>query len=150
MDHAEGSGFLAKWQDILRLRDWDIKLETVSVPWRKSGDIKIDRDNRMAAVLLHVSVPSEHVEEVVLHELLHLKLFGMDQMIERLIELLLAGEQDPGYRFAMDSFMLELESTVEDLTKSLLTADGSKREFWYKRVDRQIQEETGGNEAAKR
>ncbi len=135
---------LRKWQDVLRLRDWDIRLETVSVPWRKSGDVKIDRDNRMAAVLLHESIPDEHLEEVIVHELLHLKVYGMDQMIESLIQLLYPGEDDPGRLFAMDSFMLELESTVEDLTKALLTAGGKPREFWFKRVDRQIEEELKG------
>lgn len=135
---------LRKWQRTLRLSDWDVKLTTVSTDWRKSGDVKIDRDNRMAAVLLHESIPDEHLEEVVVHELLHLKVYGMDQMIERLIELLYPEEDDPGRVFATDSFMLELESTVEDLTKALLTAGGKPREFWFKRVDRQIEEELKG------
>jgi len=135
---------LRKWQRVLRLRDWDIKLTTVSTDWRKSGDVKIDRDNRMAAVLLHESIPEEHLEEVLVHELLHLKVYGMDQMIERLIELLYPEEEDPGRAFAMDSFMLELETTVEDLTKAMLTAGGENREFWFKRVDRQIDEELRG------
>ncbi len=135
---------LRKWQRVLRLSDWDIRLTTVSTDWRKSGDVKIDRDNRMAAVLLHESIPEEHLEEVVVHELLHLKVYGMDQMIERLIELLYPEEEDPGRAFAMDSFMLELESTVEDLTKALLTAGGDNRDFWFKRVDRQIEEELRG------
>ncbi len=135
---------LRKWQRVLRLSDWDIKLTTVSTDWRKSGDVKIDRDNRMAAVLLHESIPDEHLEEVVVHELLHLKVYGMDQMIERLIELLYPEEEDPGRAFAMDSFMLELETTVEDLTKAMLTAGGENREFWFKRVDRQIDEELRG------
>lgn len=135
---------LRKWQRVLRLSDWDIRLTTVPTDWRKSGDVKIDRDNRMAAVLLHESIPDEHLEEVVVHELLHLKVYGMDQMIERLIELLYPEEDDPGRAFAMDSFMLELESTVEDLTKALLTAGGENRDFWFKRVDRQIEEELRG------
>ncbi|HOP26876.1 MAG TPA: hypothetical protein PLM22_06365 [Candidatus Sabulitectum sp.] len=135
---------LRKWQRVLRLSDWDIKLTTVSTDWRKSGDVKIDRDNRMAAVLLHESIPEEHLEEVLVHELLHLKVYGMDQMIERLIELLYPEEEDPGRAFAMDSFMLELETTVEDLTKAMLTAGGENREFWFKRVDRQIDEELRG------
>lgn len=135
---------LRKWQRVLRLSDWDIRLTTVPTDWRKSGDVKIDRDNRMAAVLLHESIPDEHLEEVVVHELLHLKVYGMDQMIERLIELLYPEEDDPGRAFAMDSFMLELETTVEDLTKALLTAGGENREFWFKRVDRQIEEELRG------
>ena len=34
--------YLDKWQAILRLQDWDIKLQTVDHDWRKTGDIKMD------------------------------------------------------------------------------------------------------------
>ena len=138
---------LRKWQKILRLQAWDIEIVTVVKPWRKSGDVKIDMDNRMAAVMIHESVPEEHLEEVVLHELLHLKLYGMDQMVEYAIELIYGcdtGTMDPKKEFATGAFMMELESTVEDLTKSLLTAYDGRNKFWNKRVDRQIKEELGG------
>jgi len=29
---------LCKWQDILRLRDWDIRIKVVCQKWRKLGD----------------------------------------------------------------------------------------------------------------
>ena len=78
---------LTRWQRILRLRDWDIKHVLVTEKWRKSGDIKIDRDNRMAALMVNDSVPEKQLEEVVVHELLHLRLYGMDQMIIELKDL---------------------------------------------------------------
>ncbi len=31
---------LNKWQEIIRLKDWDIKPVLVKQNWRKSGDIK--------------------------------------------------------------------------------------------------------------
>ena len=80
---------LKKWQKTLRLRDWDIKLVLVDKKWRKSGDIKIDRDNQMAALLINGSVPEGQLEEVVVHELLHLRLYGMDQMLEANIDIIL-------------------------------------------------------------
>jgi len=133
---------LTKWQSILRLRDFDIKPVVVTKTWRKSGDVKIDMDNRMAAVMVHSSVPPEHLEEVVVHELLHLKLFGMDQLIEESISLIYGTDSSDSKReFAYGVFMLELESTVEDLTKALLTAHCGKTDFWFNRVDRQIDEE---------
>lgn len=133
---------LKKWQDILRLRDWDIKPVVVEQEWRKSGDIKIDRDNHMAAVMIHESTDPAHLEEVVVHELLHLKLYGMDQLLEETINLLFGpNDSDPKKGFAMNMFFLELESTVEDLTKALLTASSNRKDFWFKRVDRQIREE---------
>lgn len=133
---------LEKWQNILRLRDWDIKLVVVRKKWKKSGDIKIDRDNHMAAVMIHESTPETHLEEVVVHELLHLKLYGMDQLIEETINILFGpDDSNPKKEFAMNTFFLELESTVEDLTKAMLTANGKQTDFWFKRVDRQIKEE---------
>lgn len=136
------SELLKKWQEILRLSDWDIKPVSVKQDWRKSGDIKIDRDNRMAAVMINETVPEEHLEEVVVHELLHLKLYGMDQLLEETINILFGpDDSDPKKEFAMNTFFLELESTVEDLTKALLTAHSNRKNFWFKRVDRQIKEE---------
>lgn len=133
---------LKKWQKTLRLRDWDIKPVLVTEKWRKSGDIKIDRDNHMAALMVNDSVPEAQLEEVVVHELLHLRLYGMDQMIEANIDIIFGSDSsDPKKEFAMNTFFIELESTVEDLTKALLTAAGREKDFWFKRVDRQLDEE---------
>ena len=67
-----------KWIDILRLKNqWDIRLELVRDPaFHKTGDIKIDCDDRKAILLLNALNPKqENSEEVIVHELLHLKLF---------------------------------------------------------------------------
>ncbi|MEA3267064.1 MAG: hypothetical protein U9P42_09025 [Candidatus Fermentibacteria bacterium] len=139
---------LRKWQKTLRLRDWDIKLVLVNKEWRKSGDIKIDRDNQMAALLIHETVPEEQLEEVVVHELLHLRLYGMDQMIEANIDIIFGHDaSDPKKEFAMNTFFIELESTVENLTKALLTAAGREKDFWFNRVDREINEELNVEES---
>ena len=133
---------LNKWQKILRLSDWDIKLVLVTKDWRKSGDIKIDRDNQMAALMIHESVPEKQLEELIVHELLHLRLYGMDQLIEGNINIIFGSDDsDPKREFAMNTFFVELESTVENLTKALLTAAGKDTEFWFNRVDKQIDEE---------
>lgn len=133
---------LNKWQKILRLSDWDIKLVLVTKKWRKSGDIKIDRDNQMAALMVHESVHEQQLEELIVHELLHLRLYGMDQLIESNINIIFGSDDsDPKKEFAMNTFFLELESTVENLTKAMLTAAGKKTEFWFNRVDKQIDEE---------
>ncbi len=47
------SGYLNRWQNILRLRDWDISIKVVGKEWRKSGDIKIDQVNRMAVLMIN-------------------------------------------------------------------------------------------------
>ncbi|MCK5631872.1 hypothetical protein KAH85_04885 [Candidatus Bathyarchaeota archaeon] len=139
-------GHLRKWQDILRLRDWDIKVQVVEASWRKSGDIKIDLEDKKAVFLVNQQPKSTNMEELVIHELLHLKLYGMDQMIE---ELLLAvygeNEKDSKKEFAETQFMKLLESTVEDLTKGYLTASKSQKLLSFGRLKTQIDEETAGN-----
>jgi hypothetical protein len=135
---------LKKWQDMLRLRDWDIKIRIVETEWRKSGDIKIDMDNKMAVMLINSNPKSTNLEELVVHELLHLKLWGMDQMIEGLINTVFGqDDNDPKKEFAMNQFFMLLESTVEDLSKGYLAANGSKEELSFGRMQKLIDEEIG-------
>ena len=135
---------LKKWQDILRLRDWDIKIQIVEKEWRKSGDIKIDTDDKKAVMLINNNPKSTNLEELVVHELLHLKLWGMDQMIESSINTLFGvDDNDPKRKFAMHQFFTLLESTVEDLAKGYLSANGVKEELSFGRMQRLINEEIG-------
>ena len=110
---------LSKWQEILRLRDWDIKLEFVDNEWRKTGDIKIDEDDKKAILLINNCNPKQtNIESVIIHELLHIKLWGMDQMIEKLLYCVYGDDKtDPKFSFAYTQFMKLLEQTTEDLTK---------------------------------
>jgi len=135
---------LNKWQDILRLRDWDIKIHIVEKEWRKSGDIKIDMDDKKAIMLVNSNPKSNNLEELVVHELLHLKLWGMDQMIENSINTIFGvDDNDPKRDFAMNQFFMLLECTVEDLTKGYLAANGSKEELSFGRMQRLVDEEIG-------
>ncbi len=134
---------ITKWQDILRLRDWDIRLTIVNVEWRKTGDIKIDADDKKAVIMVNgVNPKQENLEEVIIHELLHLKLWGMDQMLEQLLfNVFGQDENDPKHDFAHTQFMTLLESTVEDLTKGFLTVGGSSKELSFGRVQKLVNEE---------
>ncbi|WBW98753.1 hypothetical protein [Oceanirhabdus sp. W0125-5] len=135
---------LDKWQDILRLRDWDIKIKMVDTEWRKSGDVKIDSDDRKAILLINSNPKSTNLEELVVHELLHIKLWPMDQMIEKSI-IREFGEDDncPKKDFAMEHFFMTLERTVEELTKGFLAANGSKQELSFGRLRKEIEGEIG-------
>jgi hypothetical protein len=135
---------IKKWQNILRLRDWDIKLKIVETEWRKSGDIKIDMDDKKAVMLINDNPKSTNLEELVVHELLHLKLWGMDQMIEGFI-IQTFGEDDNDVKkeFAMNQFFTLLESTVEDLAKAFLKANGCEEELSFGRLQKAIDEEIG-------
>lgn len=98
--------YLRKWQEILRLKDWDIKYETVKTEWRKTGDIKIDMTDRKAILLINIHNPKQdNLEALIIHELLHLKVWGMDQMIEQLIYSVFGqDENDPKFDFAYTKF----------------------------------------------
>jgi hypothetical protein len=134
---------LEKWQNILRLRDWDIAIKVVETKWRKSGDIKVDLEDKKAVLLINKNpITCENVEELVVHELLHLKLCGMDQMIECLMSAVYGDNQaDSKREFAYTQFMVLLESTVEDLTKGYLTAIGRKENLSFGRLQEQINDE---------
>ncbi|WP_019230095.1 hypothetical protein [Sedimentibacter sp. B4] len=140
--------YLRKWQDILRLRDWDIRYEIVATEWRKTGDIKIDMSDRKAILMINNYNPKQtNLEAVVIHELLHLKLWGMDQLIEQLIYSVFGqDENDSKFDFAYNQFMNTLESTVEDLSKGFLILGGENKDISFGRVEQLVREELHGNE----
>lgn len=128
-----------KWTKKLRIiPSWDVKLEFVDDPqWRKTGDFKIDCDDRKAILMLNRANPKqENIEEVIVHELLHLKMYPLDQVTESLI---LANFEDdsPAQRFAYNQFFPALEQTVEELAKCFLLEFGENREFSYGRCRNQ-------------
>ncbi len=147
-DEKEVKRHLAKWQKILRLRDWDIKLRMVKTAWRKSGDIKIDLDDKKAVLLVNRHPRCERLEEleeIVIHELLHVKLYGMDQMIEELLTIVYGKNDDPKREFASTQFMTMLESTTEDLTKGYLQAARSQTALSFGRLRKSVEEELGSS-----
>jgi hypothetical protein len=135
--------YLSKWQDVLRLRDWDIRITAVNTEWRKTGDIKIDADDKKAVLMINTINPKqENLEEVVIHELLHLRLWAMDQMLEQLLFSVFGeDENDQKHKFAHDQFMTLLESTVEDLTKAFLSLAGDNKQLSFGRVQQFVDEE---------
>jgi hypothetical protein len=113
--------YLTRWQERLRLRDWDIAIKIVRRPWRKSGDIQADLENKRATILINQKPKCQDLEEIVVHELLHIKLYGLDQMIEDLINILYGKRNTKKRQFAWNQFMSQLETTVDDLTKGYLS-----------------------------
>ena len=114
-----------KWQKILRLLDWDISVQIVENEWRKSGDVKIDIDNKMAILLINKNPKCENLVELVIHELLHIRLWPMDQMIEELLDIVYGKENSKQKDFGVSQFMGTLESTVQDLTKGYVELSNS-------------------------
>ncbi len=150
VNEKEVGEHLARWQGILRLRDWDIKVRIVRTKWRKSGDIKIDLDDKKAVLLVNHQPRCEkleELEEVVVHELLHVKLYGMDQMIDQLLSLVYGQKNNPKLEFAQTQFMTLLESTTEDLTKGYLEVAKHQKALSFGRLRKSIEDELGNTQS---
>ena len=113
---------------------WDVKLEWVGdSAWRKTGDFKIDCDDRKAVLLLNRANPKqENLEEVIVHELMHIKMYPLDQVTESLIVNCFE-EGSAAIGFAYQQFFTALEQTVEELTKCFLMEFGENKELSYGR-----------------
>ncbi len=124
------------WINILRLKNnWDVKLEFVTDKrFKKTGDFKVDTDDKKAVLLLNENNPNHlNLEAVIVHELLHLKLYPLDQVTEGLIDAHYTKDTAP-YDFVYSQFMTTLEQTVAELTKCYLQAFGKNKTIAYGRV----------------
>jgi len=138
MEKEKITKLFEKYCDKLRITPaWDVKLELTDDPeWRKTGDFKIDCDDRKAILLLNVGNPKqENLEEVILHELMHIKMYPLDQVTESLIASNFE-EGTPGYEFAYRQFFTTLEQTVEELTKCFLFEFGEDKALSFGRCDK--------------
>jgi len=144
-DMKKAEQLLRKWQITLRLQDWEIKLHEVTKEWRKSGDVKIDITDRQAVVMINNFNPYHtNLEALIVHELLHVKLWGMDQMIEEMMKMAFGeDESDPKYQFAFNKFMGGFEPTVEDLTRGFIDLGGDEKARSFGRVQKQVDKELG-------
>ena len=139
MDIAAANALFEKYVRKLRITPpWDVRLEFVEDPaWQKTGDFKIDCDDRKAILLLNVVNPrQENLEEVIVHELMHLKMFPLDQVTESLIANCFK-EETAASDFAYQQFFTTLEQTVEELTKCFLLEFGDNKALSFGRCSRQ-------------
>lgn len=135
MDRENLQRLFEKYCKKLRITPgWDVQLQFVEDPaWRKTGDFKIDCTDRKAILLLNAANPKqENMEEVIVHELMHLKMYPLDQVTESLITSHFE-EGTPACRFAYTQFFTALEITVEELAKCFLKQYGEDREISYGR-----------------
>ena len=143
IDIKEIEKYLNKWQSTLRLKDWDIKIHLVEKEWRKSGDIKIDDCNKQAILMINGKNPRmTNLEEVIIHELLHIKLRGMGELIKRLINSAYGtDETDVKRDFVYEDFMLTLESTTQDLTKGYVELGADNKDIPFGYLEDEVKEE---------
>lgn len=135
MDRTEMTRLFEKYIKKLRITPaWDVRLEFVKDPsWRKTGDFKIDCDDRKAILMLNIANPTqENIEEVIVHELMHIKMYPLDQVTESLI-INCFEEGSTASSFAYQQFFTTLEQTVEELAKCFLLEFGENKKFSYGR-----------------
>ena len=135
MENTEITALFEKYIKKLRITPvWDVRLELVEDPtWQKTGDFKIDCDDRKAILMLNVVNPKqENMEEVIVHELMHIKMYPLDQVTESLITNCFE-EGTVASNFAYQHFFTALEQTVEELAKCFLYEFGENKEFSYGR-----------------
>ena len=135
MERAEITVLFEKYIKKLRITPaWDVRLEFVEDPsWQKTGDFRIDCDDRKAILLLNVINPKqENIEEVIVHELMHIKMYPLDQVTESLITNCFE-EGTAASNFAYQQVFTALEQTVEELAKCFLYEFGEDKEFSYGR-----------------
>ena len=135
MDKAEIMALFEKYIRKFRITPaWDVRLEFVDDPtWQKTGDFKIDCDDRKAILMLNSINPTqENFEEVIVHELMHIKMYPLDQVTESLIANCFE-EGTAASNFAYQQFFNALEQTVEELSKCFLLEFGENKEFSYGR-----------------
>ena len=135
MEKEKLNELFEKWCKKLRIVPaWDVKLEFVDDPeWRKTGDFKIDCDDRKAILLLNTGNPKqENLEEVIVHELMHLKMYPLDQVTESLI-MNTFEEGSAASNFAYQQFFCALEQTVEEMAKCFLLEFGENKNVSYGR-----------------
>ena len=140
MTQQELSKIFEKYCKKLRITPtWDVKLQFVEdTSWPKTGDFKIDCDDRKAILMLNIANPKqENLEEVIVHELMHLKMYPLDQVTESLITSHFE-EGTGAYNFAYQQFFVALEQTVEELAKCFLFEFGDNKELSYGRCDKQL------------
>ena len=98
---------------------WNLKLEFVEHDWKNTGNVKVDMDNKTAIVYLNVFNPKcENLEEVMIHELCHIKLWKLDLYCESLLDVTFDNKESKEYKFGYNQFMSALEQTTQEIAKT--------------------------------
>lgn len=138
MDKLKAREIFDKYTKKLRIvPEWDIRLEFVEdEDWKKTGDFKIDPTDKKAILMLNAASPKdENIEETIVHELMHIKMYPLDQVCESMI-INMFEEGSKEQNFAYQTFFETLEVTVEELAKCFLLEFGENKEFSFGRMDK--------------
>lgn len=102
---------LAKWQKRLRLSDWDIRVHfdaSLAVDLNCHGQANIWASRKAASIALDERMPATVVEDIVLHELLHVAFNTVQTVFDAHFDQWLA----PGFRKLADDQLLTAEHAL--------------------------------------
>lgn len=103
----------------MELSDWNLKLEFVEHDWKNTGNVKVDMDDKTAIVYLNIFNPKcENLEEVMIHELCHIKIWKLDLYCESLLDATFIDKSSKEYKFGYNQFMSALEQTTQEFAKT--------------------------------
>ena len=125
LGQIELESLVQRWQALLGLSDWVIRLELVKFkrPFQ-SGDIKVDPVHKTALLLLS-DTPFRNKEETIVHELVHVVLWPLDMAAMDLVEAV-GPDGSPAREFARSAVFRALEPVAEQLAAALLRAQGHR------------------------
>ena len=105
----------------------------------KTGNIKIDMDGKTAIVYLNIYNPkNDNYEEVLIHELCHLKLWKLDQYCESLLDSSFTNKDSKEYKFGYNQFMCNLEQTTQELTKTYVNLIAKNKKLSFVRCEQRM------------
>lgn len=128
-----------KLLNLFRFDDWNIKLEFVEHDWKNTGNVKVDIEGKTAIVYLNIFNPKmENYEQVLVHELCHIKLWKLDQYCESLLNSTFGDQTSTAYKFGYDQFMFNLETTTEELARTFLNMIGENKNLSFNRCEERM------------
>ncbi len=110
---------IKKWKNRLGFSEWKIDVKIVTFNradgYPQQGDFRTSHSKNKATILVGIVLKSS-VEEIVVHELVHLMLWPIDQKTIAIIKKLPRAKQ----KKAEGDFLGKLEKVVAQITKSFL------------------------------
>ena len=128
-----------KLLEIFQFEGWNIKLEFIEKDWKNTGNVKVDIEGKTAIVYLNIFNPKmENLEQVLIHELCHIKLWKLDQYCESLLDATFDDKDSKAYKFAYDQFMLHLEQTTEELARTYVSMIAENKNLSFNRCEQRM------------
>jgi len=121
---AEGS--IKKWKGCLGFSGWKISAQVTAFKrtddFLQDGDIIVDHPQKQATILIGTILKAP-VEEVVVHELIHLMLWPLDKKMISIIKKLPLAEQ----KREEENFLGKLENVTAQITQAVLRDSPGKK-----------------------